>query len=44
MLPVDFMSSLQLDKLSNEIQAARPSDVPGAPVPLWRPPTDAPTT
>lgn len=33
--PVDFMSSLQLDKLSNEIQAARPADVPGAdPVPL----------
>jgi hypothetical protein len=27
--PVDFMSSLQLDKLSNEIQAARPADVPG---------------
>jgi hypothetical protein len=27
--PVDFMSSLQLDKLSNEIQAARPGDVPG---------------
>ncbi len=27
--PVDFMSSLQLDKLSNEIQAARPFDVPG---------------
>ncbi len=33
--PVDFMSSLQLDKLSNEIQAARPADVPGAqPLPL----------
>ena len=33
--PVDFMSSLQLDKLSNEIQAARPADVPvGQPVPL----------
>jgi hypothetical protein len=33
--PVDFMSSLQLDKLSNEIQAARPADLPGAqPVPL----------
>ncbi len=33
--PVDFMSSLQLDKLSNEIQAARPADVPGSqPVPL----------
>jgi len=33
--PVDFMSSLQLDKLSAEIQAARPADVPGAnPVPL----------
>jgi hypothetical protein len=33
--PVDFMSSLQLDKLSSEIQAARPADVPGAePVPL----------
>ncbi len=28
--PVDFMSSLQLDKLSNEIQSARPADVPGA--------------
>jgi hypothetical protein len=27
--PVDFMSSLQLDKLSSEIQAARPADVPG---------------
>jgi hypothetical protein len=27
--PVDFMSSLQLDKLSGEIQSARPSDVPG---------------
>jgi hypothetical protein len=26
--PVDFMSSLQLDKLSNEIQEARPADVP----------------
>jgi hypothetical protein len=33
--PVDFMSSLQLDKLSAEIQAARPADVPGSnPVPL----------
>jgi hypothetical protein len=33
--PVDFMSSLQLDKLSNEIQEARPADFPaGAPVPL----------
>jgi hypothetical protein len=33
--PVDFMSSLQLDKLSAEIQAARPSDVPvTTPVPL----------
>jgi hypothetical protein len=33
--PVDFMSSLQLDKLSAEIQAARPADVPSAePVPL----------
>ncbi len=34
--PVDFMSSMQLDKLSNEVQAARPADlpVPGAPVPL----------
>jgi len=33
--PVDFMSSLQLDKLSNEIQSARPADIPGAePVPL----------
>jgi hypothetical protein len=27
--PVDFMSSLQLDKLSSEIQSARPADVPG---------------
>jgi len=27
---VDFMSSLQLDKLSSEIQMARPFDVPGA--------------
>jgi len=26
--PVDFMSSLQLDKLSSEIQAARPAGVP----------------
>jgi len=26
--PVDFMSSLQLDKLSGEIQAAHPADVP----------------
>ena len=26
--PVDFMSSLQLDKLSSEIQRARPADVP----------------
>jgi hypothetical protein len=33
--PVDFMSSLQLDKLSNEIQSARPADVPaGQSVPL----------
>lgn len=33
--PVDFMSSLQLDKLSNEIQSARPADMPGAqPMPL----------
>jgi len=33
--PVDFMSSLQLDKLSSEIQAARPADVPwGEAVPL----------
>ena len=33
--PVDFMSSLQLDKLSNEIQEARPPGVPaGDPVPL----------
>jgi hypothetical protein len=33
--PVDFMSSLQLDKLSSEIQAARPADVPvNDPVPL----------
>jgi hypothetical protein len=33
--PVDFMSSQQLDKLSAEIQAARPADVPsGTPVPL----------
>lgn len=33
--PVDFMSSQQLDKLSNEIQAARPADVPAdQPVPL----------
>ena len=33
--PVDFMSSLQLDKLSNEIQESRPSDVPsGNSVPL----------
>ncbi len=27
--PVDFMSSLQLDKLSAEIQEARPADLPG---------------
>ena len=26
--PVDFMSSLQLDKLANEIQQARPADIP----------------
>lgn len=26
--PVDFMSSMQLDKLSSEIQSARPADVP----------------
>ncbi|PSH03150.1 MAG: hypothetical protein CXZ00_13730 [Acidobacteria bacterium] len=33
--PVDFMSSMQLDKLSNEIQSARPGDVPAEkPVPL----------
>ncbi len=33
--PVDFMSSLQLDRLSSEIQAAHPADVPLAdPVPL----------
>jgi hypothetical protein len=33
--PVDFMSSLQLDKLSAEIQSARPADVPVTdPVPL----------
>jgi hypothetical protein len=33
--PVDFMSSLQLDKLSSEIQAVRPADVPlSEPVPL----------
>jgi hypothetical protein len=33
--PVDFMSSLQLDKLSSEIQAARPADAPdSAPAPL----------
>lgn len=33
--PVDFMSSLQLDKLSNEIQEVRPADLPvSAPVPL----------
>lgn len=33
--PVDFMSSLQLDKTSNEIQAARPAGVPvNDPVPL----------
>lgn len=36
--PVDFMSSLQLEKLSSEIQAARPQDVPAAaPVPLVTP-------
>ena len=28
--PVDFMNSLQLDKLSNEIQAARPADIPSS--------------
>jgi hypothetical protein len=33
--PVEFMSSLQLDKLSAEIQAAKPADVPGGdPMPL----------
>lgn len=36
--PVDFMSSLQLDKLSSEIQSARPPDVPaGEAVPLLAP-------
>jgi hypothetical protein len=32
--PVDFMSSLQLDKLSNEIQAAKPADIPGPQQPV----------
>jgi len=32
--PVDFMSTLQLDKLSDEIQAARLSDLPSASNPL----------
>lgn len=33
--PVDFMSSLQLEKLSTEIQAARPADLPAnQPAPL----------
>src|SRR5271166_1254848 len=32
--PVDFMGTPQLDKLSDEIQAARPGDLPGATTPL----------
>jgi hypothetical protein len=32
--PVNFMGTPQLDKLSDEIQAARPSDVPSAGAPL----------
>ena len=32
--PVDFMGTPQLDKLSDEVQAARPADVPSASAPL----------
>ncbi len=32
--PVDFMGTPQLDKLSDEIQAARPTDLPNAGAPL----------
>jgi len=32
--PVDFMSTPQLDKLTDEIQAARPADVPNVSAPL----------
>jgi len=32
--PVDFMGTPLLDKLSNELQAARPSDLPSATAPL----------
>ena len=32
--PVDFMSTPQLDKVADEMQAARPSDVPSASSPL----------
>jgi hypothetical protein len=32
--PVDFMGTPQLDRLSDEIQAARPGDLPGASPPL----------
>lgn len=32
--PVDFMGTPQLDKMSDEIQAARPVDLPGATAPL----------
>ena len=32
--PVNFMGTLQLDKVSDEMQAARPSDVPSAAAPL----------
>jgi uncharacterized protein (DUF2141 family) len=32
--PVDFMGTPQLDKLSDEVQASRPADLPGASAPL----------
>jgi hypothetical protein len=35
--PVNFMSTPQLDKLADEIQAARPSDLPGARAPMELP-------
>ena len=34
MAPVDFMSTLQLDKVADEMQAARPSDLPTSAAPL----------
>jgi len=35
--PVNFMSTPQLDKLADEIQAARPGDLPGASAPIELP-------